>query len=523
MDFNNVVLCFRKANRDKRQRTPLDWLGPDGLANVLRRLERTNVKKNKIKWERLQAEAPDPEAYRNSQLTDTAYAARQVAEYINSSLYFDSEDSNRRVFTTKGAYTARLRADWGLYESEIDREHGLETPIDEQALKDDPELAQTLRRARKDPAKDRIDHRHHALDALVVALTPDFIARIGEAAGKDREYYELVGRHPRRTPIEPPWGTTEEFRRDAIEVLNALTVAHRPEKRKIMGALHKETAYGKATEFPGLYTERMSASKLKSSQLIEPVYESKSGVWRIPGKGQGRAIRDPGLRQEIILCLRRNGLDPRSFTDKDIKSLVSPENWKLSTHAGVPIKTITMLLAMSDPIIIRGKDGVERYFMGGNNHHMEILEDESTGAWSSLCWSMKTVARRARPPKGEKKLPLVIGRQLEQLKADGTLPDDLAANYKDKRFVMSLAIGEVLFLRHKETKVPGYFVVYKLDDTSAYVHPHWDARRASGKAIESSREEIKLSAGQIQQLVVTPEKIKVAISPLGDMVALAND
>jgi CRISPR/Cas system Type II protein with McrA/HNH and RuvC-like nuclease domain len=44
LDFNNVVLCFRKANRNKGQRTPLDWLGPERLAEVLRRIEKSDVR-----------------------------------------------------------------------------------------------------------------------------------------------------------------------------------------------------------------------------------------------------------------------------------------------------------------------------------------------------------------------------------------------------------------------------------------------------------------------------------------------
>lgn len=520
LDFNNVVLCFRKANRDKGQRTPLDWLGPEKLAEVMRRLENTAVRDNTVKWERLQAATPDADQYRNSQLTDSAYAARQVAEYVSGALYLDKSDNIRRVFTTKGQYTARLRADWGLYESDIDRAHGLEPPIDEEELSRDPELVHALRRARKDPTKDRIDHRHHAMDALVVALTPEYISKIGEAAAKDREYYERVGKRPRRTPIDPPWG---HFRSDAIKSLDALVVAHRPEKRRIIGALHKETAYGKAPEYPGLYTERMPAANLKHTQLIEPVYDSRAGVWRIPGKGQGRAIRDPGLRREVILSLQRNGIDPSSFSERDIKALTSPDEWKLRTLSGVPIKSLTMLLAMSDPISITGKDGVERYFMGGNNHHMEILEDERTHRWSSVTWDMQSVARRVRPLRGQRKLPTVIGRQLPQLLADGALPDELAPKYQGKRFVMSLAIGETLFLKHKETKTPGYFVVYKLDAKNAYLHPHWDSRRASGKGIENPRDEIKLSANQIQELVVDPRKIKVKVSPLGAVSPLLND
>lgn len=76
MDFNNVVLCFREANRGKGQRTPLDWLGPERLQLVLQRLEKTPVRKNRAKWDNLARRTPELDDFLNSQLTDTAYAAR---------------------------------------------------------------------------------------------------------------------------------------------------------------------------------------------------------------------------------------------------------------------------------------------------------------------------------------------------------------------------------------------------------------------------------------------------------------
>ena len=530
LDFNNIVLCFREANRNKGKRTPVDWLGTEGIAEVLRRLEDTNVKHNKSKWSRLQAETPDADAYRNSQLTDTAYAARQVADYLSASLFADMRDKSRHIFTTKGEYTVRLRADWGLYESEIDRSHGLESPLDDELLKDDPDLVQSSRRARKDPTKDRIDHRHHAIDALVVALTgPEILTQIGEAASKDREYYDRNLRHPRRTPIDPPWGKAEQFRSQVIEALNGLIVSHKPEKRRIVGAFHKETAYGKASEFPGLYSERMAVTKLRCTQLIEPQCEEAARVWRIPGKGQGRAIRDRGLREEILECLARNGINPKSFSEKDIKSLTIPGAWKLCTRGGVPIRSITMLLAMSDPVSIVGTDGVERFYMGGNNHHMEIRVDKKTGNWTGTTISTFKAAQRnaeclrklkqagVPPIKQLRRMPKRERAQFRQIVAE-TFKSHPIVDRSDRDgngFVMSLAIGETVFLNHKDTKVPGYFVVHKLDDTSAYFHPHWDARRASGKTVEDSREEIKLSPRQIQQLVVDPQRVKVAVGPIG--------
>jgi CRISPR-associated endonuclease Csn1 len=534
MDFNNIVLCFREVNRNKGKRTPLDWLGASGIAEILRRLEDTPLRNNVSKWGRLQIATPDPEEYRSSQLTDTAYAARQVADYIKSALWPELSDGKRRLFTTKGDYTARLRADWGLYESDIDKENGLETPLDEEALREDPSLVHAMRRARKDPTKDRIDHRHHALDALVVALTPDYVSQIGEAATRDREYYERVGKHPRRTPVGVPWN---EFRANTIAALDKLIVCHRPERRRITGSFHKETSYGKAEEYPGLYTERMPVAKLKSTQLIEPVYDSAAKVWKIPGQGQGRAIRDPSLRKEIIICLRQNGVDPESFTDSDIKLLTESNDWKLRTATGYPIKSVTVLLAMTDPVSITGKDGVERHFMGGSNHHMEILSVQKSGNWIGLTIPTFVAAKRnAARLRALKKAGVPSINQLRRLpknerrkyrwlfaETGRTHPIVDRTDREGKQFVLSLAIGEMLFLKHKETKQPGFFIVYKLDDSNVFLNPHWDARRAKGKGVDNPREQIQLSPRQIQALIVDPERIKAAIDPLGRIRWLIRD
>jgi CRISPR-associated endonuclease Csn1 len=551
LDFNNVVLCFRKANRDKRQRTPLDWLGPDGLAEVLRRLEDTNVRKNKVKWERIQAATPDLETYRASQLTDTAYAARQVAEYINSALYSDSADGQRRVFTTKGQYTARLRADWGLYESEIDREHGLEPPLDERLLSDDPELEQALRRARKDPTKDRIDHRHHALDALVVALTPEYIARIGEAAAKDREYYERVGRHPRRTSLVPPWGGTLEFRKNVIAALDRLVVAHRISNRRLVGALHKENPFGEASEYPGLYSFTIPARPrsgdqgpcLKPASLKSPKctynHDGKP-KWSIEGRGQNSVVRDPGLRKAIIKCLEDHGVSPTRFTRKDIQRICDEGKFCIRTkRAQVPIKSITMVRTLAKPVPIVGRDGVKRFFASGSNHHMEIELDESDGKWKvrRTITAYKAAMRNVKRLKALRDAGVPCNAVLRRMskaqrselrpiisKVNRAIPIVDRKNRPGRPFVMSLTIGEIIRMRHKTTKIPGFFVVVKINQKHLFVAPHWDAR-PSKKRNGLERETLKLSPAQLQKLGEAENEppYKVQVSPLGDVRRIKED
>lgn len=551
MNFNNVVLSFRDPNRRKGQRTPLDWLGRKDLDLALQRLEKTDVKKNKAKWDNLQAETPDPDQYRNSQLTDSAYAARQVYEYLASALYHGDTSGKRRIYMTKGEYTARLRADWGLYESEIDRAHGLEPSPDHEAVQNDPHLAQASRRARKDPTKDRVDHRHHALDALVVALTPDVLAKIGKEAADAREYKERTGYWPKRIPVEPPspW-TADEFREEAIEALNGCMVAHRPVKRKLVGAFHKEDLWGEVDEVAGVYRKRIRVPELKPTHLKEPVEENDQQVKNRladeltgegfpatmvrkivrdrfakgqfdrktidPALGKGGLVRDWELRRIIRDCLEANGVNPGKFTDKQIEEFCKKGLMRMPS--GVPIKSVILVGPISDPVKIAVRDPmtgrqavnsrtgkpVFRYHIGQNNHHIEIREDNKTSIWSGEVVPLFDAAKRVRTDKK----PAV-----DRSEKDG------------KRFIISLAIGEMVMARrkdreHDDSTAVGVYVVSKID-RPARIHfaPHWDARKASDQDRWDVTPADLRNCGPKSD---TPP-YKVSVSPLGEVQPLERD
>jgi len=96
-------------------------------------------------------------------------------------------------------------------------------------------------------AKNRDDHRHHAIDAIVVGVTTrSLLQRIATVAG-GREALaleETIGK------IEPPW---PGFRDDLKAVIDRIVVSHKPdhgslpkagEAGRTAGQLHNDTAYG---------------------------------------------------------------------------------------------------------------------------------------------------------------------------------------------------------------------------------------------------------------------------------------
>jgi CRISPR-associated endonuclease Csn1 len=496
--LNNKVLCYRNANRGKGQRTPKNWLSQEGYAAMLQRLhflEKDKPEKGGYfskkdcarKWDNLTSETPSVADFLESQYTDTAYAARQVVQWLNGVLYGDEEDGHRRVFTTKGKYTSILRKDWQLQDS--------------------------------DGPKERSDHRHHAVDALIIALSgPERIQELAARAADQERFHETHGQWSRRDPVDPPWGAVKEFRAAVLGKVQRLIVAHRPVKRKVVGRLHLDTAYGKALEYPGLYSFKMSAQELKPSHLRAPREKvAKKGgatTYSIQGSGrgggQGSVVRSPGLRKAIRRCLHKNDIRPDDFTEKEIKALTDRADYKLRFQSGVPIYDVTMVRTLTDPIAILRQhgDGVERYYVGGNNHHVEILEDTKTGKWCLDRVDMFTAANRAHPPRTEKRQPLVDREDRH-----------------GKRFIMSLSEGETLFLKSpnmERTKVEeyDYFVVAKIDEQIHLIH-HTDARPAAARKspqtgdLDEPRELVSLPASRLKALCLPsgepPRKVRVRL------------
>ena len=297
--LNNKVLCFIKANRGKGNKTPKEWLSAEqftALEQRVRHLELGDSASDYFtkrdcarKWDNLHRDAPEAKKFHESQLSDTAYAAKQVAQWLRDTLYKGEADGRRRVFTTKGSYTAILRRDWRLFQSL--RRHV-----------NDPTEADALEQRRAE-GKDRGDHRHHAIDAVVVALTgPERIQELAhhaEAVEIARAQLDISGRSsfanwPRREPLPPPWGSVEDFRRAVlsrvfeesdradsqgrksagVEPGTPLIVAHRPVKRKLIGYFHKEDLWGDVDESQGVFRIRCNVADLKPAMLRMPVEES---------------------------------------------------------------------------------------------------------------------------------------------------------------------------------------------------------------------------------------------------------
>ncbi len=648
--LNNRVLCHVECNRQKRKRTPAEWWGDQFAerARVAKKLFAEvdtgemyyfTKKDYARKWQNFTREVREDE-WRNSQGSDTAYAATQVAAYLADALFegkgLPERGGERRIFVTLGKYTAMLRRDWQLFETFKEARDGAEVNV---SIEREEELQQ----------KNRGDHRQHAIDAVVIALTtPAVISTVAQRAAREEEVFAEHGHWPgqktRRAacrrcaehhsrfgrfpgeyePIVPPapWDDVKEFRQVVLATVYGsspaspgLIVAHRPGKRRIAGAFHEETLFGTVNDSKMLFTGRIPCYSppdtwLKPAHLREMVPETeKQAVERLtaqhmkegcdkktarkkakdavgqpgfaprlvdPSPGKTGLVRDPVLRQHIRQCLRAHRLNPDRYEKADMKRMVqdgllrmySQWQWKKDSHSehpdkptGVPIKSVVLLRTHADPVILPRKkwDPVEkemgkqedsrsrRVYVGGNNHHIEITQGEDGGWDGQVIPNYEAAQRNAERLKQLREAGVPSTDKLRGMtKADrhkyaATIreinrrhPVVNRADRDVRQFVMSLAEGEMMYMRHPETHVPGYFVVYKLDKPrTIHFQHHWDARPDGGRKDDngtiipgSMREGFAISAADLKHkcsLAEDKPPYKVWVSPIGDVKTLTRD
>ncbi|MBI2481805.1 MAG: HNH endonuclease [Planctomycetia bacterium] len=276
--LSNVVLSHDKCNREMRRRTPRDYWQQElqggfdeGIAWVekiyieIERPKPSEVKSasgnglwfcyfakrdDLAKLEQFKKNITDIQGMTQRQEAATKYASRQVMAYLADSLYegtgLPERGGDRLIYANDGMWTSRLRREWGLFfDRHQFRAHGL-----------------TNEQGHERKEKDRGDHRHHAIDAIVIACCTRQVQIAWEEREKqadrdgintaDEQAMENYRRqHP--LPLPAPFKTREDFRAAVEQAVFGngefeRAVSHRPVKRKLIGALHKATQYGQVMD-----------------------------------------------------------------------------------------------------------------------------------------------------------------------------------------------------------------------------------------------------------------------------------
>lgn len=307
--INNKTLSMKKANYYKGNKTPYEAFkdSKDGY-NYDEILARAKLLNNNSKFKRFTKEAmdiynKDGKDFIARQLSDTQYLSKLALSYLQS-LY--AEEKHGSLWNIPGQLTALIR-----------NYLGLNTLISE------------------DDNKNRNDHRHHAVDAFVVAVTSrSLLQKISYAASLQEDLDNRNSSSYRNKLIEKMPEPFPNYRKSLQISIDNIKTSHKAD-RSISGKLHEDTAYGivKDNDKYNVVT-RWTVDKFKEKKHFE-------------------MIRDNELKE--IAC-----------SDKELFNKI------VETRK---IKSIRKLSSENPVIKIKDKSGRDyKAFAGGNNICVEIYE-----------------------------------------------------------------------------------------------------------------------------------------------------
>lgn len=337
--FKNKTLCMARENGRKSNKTPYEAYSKEDYERILERVKRFKGDYAEKKLAVFETKEFSPDDFLARNLNDTRYASRLAMQYLGL-LYGGVVDKNgkRRIQACSGGCTALMRHSWGA-----------------NYLLGDGE-------------KSRDDHRHHAVDALTIAIiTPD-IVKMAASISKDEHKY-------RKEQKLPDLGGA--LLEQAREKLSVATVSHHIQNR-IRGALHDETIYssdGKVTY------KRTALSSLSKNDV--PL------------------IRDKAIRKAVYGAM---GLqDGDEVTANHLKVFKDEKNYPALRDAkGNVVNTIkaVKVACAQSTITIGTGDGVRN--IKPNNNYLAVIYSETTGTkikWVLECLTMLEACKRKQQHK----------------------------------------------------------------------------------------------------------------------------
>jgi len=219
---DNLTVAHRKCNQEKRNKSPFEAFGgnPKGFDwNYIMELAAKLPfnKRRKFYPDAMVRFHEDEGGFIDRQITDTAYLSKASKDYLSVIC-----DSNA-IIVSPGRLTAMLRGSWGFNT--------------------------LLNRGHDTWFKNRSDHRHHAVDALVIGLCNRNLIAEAARINSDRGYSEIDA---------PPCPIK---RTDIEERLKSIIVSYKQDHGK-EGKLYAETALAKHS-----YVEQINPEDLGEKEI----------------------------------------------------------------------------------------------------------------------------------------------------------------------------------------------------------------------------------------------------------------
>ena len=339
--FMNKTLCWVNENIDKGNQTPYEYYAeskPEQFEKILQRIKVLPYHKRKRFW---QKEVKSD--FIERQLNDTRYINKKTVEYLKM--------LGINVWGTRGQATSELRHQWGLNNILDYTGAGL---------------------------KNRDDHRHHAIDAAVTAVTRN--KHLRELAGS-----KYVKAGEREAEFRPPW---KDFREQLEEKVNKVNVSHRV-CRKASGRLHEDTNYGLGKEareyfakgqFESDECRQISANTWICEKELEYIY-SRPLTDIIKTATDIRLIPDSAvnIKESVVRRLSDNGVSVKDEKQKVSDLFKTPLFLQSESGRKIEVKKVRFRVNKSNMLVFMNEKKVPyRACPPGSNHHIEIFETTDT-------------------------------------------------------------------------------------------------------------------------------------------------
>ena len=445
--YGNKTCACRRCNKEKGNRTALEYIRAKGWEDEY--MERINglLDKKAIsysKHQRLRWLKEDiPSDFLERQLRLTQYISRQAMAILQQGI--------RRVSASEGGVTARLRSLWGyddiLHTLNLDR---YDSMGETECVSREGETTEKLRI--KDWSK-RKDHRHHAIDALVVASTRQgYIQRLNRVSSEsEREAMsgeievQKVTKTDKLSLLER-WLTQRPHLsvRAVSDKVAEILISYRPGKRVVTRGRNIYLRHGKKYVQSGLLVPRGPLSKETVYGQItingEPQIVCKYDLHSLKAKDVDYVV-DLALRKRLKELLAQHGGKEKEAFAGDV----------YMDEAGMqgPIRSVRCFTGLD-----RDKMKAVKYDEQGeavgfvsprNNHHLAIYRTPKGKLVESIVtfWDAVDRARYG--------IPLVITHPrevMEQVLQRGDVPESVLSLLppSDWVFVDSLQQDEMVII-----------------------------------------------------------------------------
>ena len=444
--FSNKVCVCRKCNKEKNNRTAYDYMKSKGDAEFQKYVDRVNEyfsghKISKTKYNKLLMPANEiPDDFIDRQLRESQYIAKKAKEILLGVCY--------NVFATSGSVTDFLRHTWGwdtvLHTLNLScyKKGGL-TEMVEIEHRGQKHLEERIVGWNK-----RLDHRHHALDALTIACTKQgYIQRLNnlsslkdvpfESTDKQGEQYrEKLSRLERYIISQPHFSTAE-----VLAAVENILISFKAGKRvATLGKRYVRRGGKRVLAQSGIVIPRGALSEESVYGCIKQPEKDKKGNTRYVNKYvikyplssiDSKCVKDiVDKRIRDIVAARLN-----EFCGNEKNAFAEP----LYDHQGNIIRTVRCHTGLSAVASVRYNESGEAtaFVKPANNHHVAIYIN-GKGEWKEHVVTFWHAVERKKH-----NLPVVIGNpSLVWDNINDKMTEDFVAQLPDRGWSLVLSMQQ---------------------------------------------------------------------------------